>query len=387
MSVKNHVLIACLVVTLGLIVSFPAQAQTLVQRAGPRVMNGTRPLGMGNAFAAVKGTDENAMFYNPAAINDYEKKVHFQFVLPTVDFSYKSIPFFTNDIPNLADDIDAAATNGAKINVFDAFAASNTGRYEEVGVRGNVAVMMHKYITAALIYDSQGVAALLNPASSTVDIEVVTTAGLQVGTAYSFFEDHLQAGLAVKFLGRHLVDQTITQRDVTTNNNFDDVIDFKAFGFGIGFDIGFKGAPPVNGKVWDYLKPQFAFTIQDVGHTRFFAGDPVGKQKQSMTFGYALHPDFWKLKSTFAMDFRDLEYRGEFLTKFHVGYELTWPEISKVLRSVSARVGINQAYLTAGLGFDFKYFKLNMATYGREIARQSIQKQSRMFSFQLAAGF
>ena len=101
---------------LGLVLAVStAQAQAnLTMRNSPRSMQGTRPLGMGGAFVAVEGTDENALFYNPAAINDYEKKIHMQFLLPTVEFSYKAISFFASDLPGLADDIDAAATDSDK---------------------------------------------------------------------------------------------------------------------------------------------------------------------------------------------------------------------------------------------------------------------------------
>src|SRR3989338_10806682 len=124
---------ACIFIVFVLCLSFlgasSATAQELTMRHSPRSMQGIRPLGMGGAFTAVDGTDENALFYNPAAISDYEKKLHFQFLLPTVEFSYKAIPFFSSDLLDLADDIDNAATDGDKVNVFDAFAAANTGRY------------------------------------------------------------------------------------------------------------------------------------------------------------------------------------------------------------------------------------------------------------------
>ncbi|HLD44636.1 MAG TPA: hypothetical protein VJC18_04315, partial [bacterium] len=357
-KIFNTVLLLSLFVGFMTMISFSAKAETLVSRSTPRMMQGVRPLGMGGAFVAVAGTDENALFYNPAAINDFPQEFHFQFLLPTAEFSYKSLNFLISDVPDLVDDIDAANGDSAKIDVLDAFAASNTGRYEEIAARGNVITMMHKYITASLFYETHGVVALLNPSSSTVDMELMGQAGLQLGSAYSFFDDYLQAGVAVKLMERYLVDETVTQRDVIANAEFNDIIDYESFGFGVGVDVGFKGTFPVSGKTWDYLKPKFAFTVQDVGHTRFFAGDPVGRQKESMTFGLAVHPDFWKFKSIFAIDMRDLEYRGDFFTKFHAGYELTWPEISKILRAVSLRVGVNQIYVTGGVGFDFKYFKM-----------------------------
>lgn len=383
---RVKILFLAVFVLAALFLDTGAQAQGLALRHSPRLMQGVRPLGMGGAFVALPGTDENALFYNPAAINDYEKKVHMQFVLPTVEFSYKAIPFIASDIVGLADDIDAAATDSAKINVFDNFTAANAGRYEELGVHGSVAHFMHKYLAASLVYENRSIVALTNPTSTTVDIEALTQFGLQLGSAYGFFDDMLQVGLALKFLERHLIDETISQRDVIANANFSDILDTDNFGFGVGVDAGVKAKLPIkNWKLWDYLDPTFALTLQDIGHTRFSNG--LGRQEESMTFGLAVYPDYWKLKSALAFDFRDLEHTTDFIAKFHAGYEVTWPEISKILRSVSARIGVSQGYFAGGVGLDFKYAKLNFASWGREIGENTRQKESRMFGFQLAAGF
>lgn len=384
---KNKIVASVLVALIGIVLfSGLATAQTLAGRNSPRRMESTRAMGMGGAFIATNGTDENALFYNPAGINDFEKKIHMQFALPTVEFSYKAIPFIATDLLNLADDVDAATTDAAKVNVLDNFAAANTGRYEELGVHGNLVNFMHKWVTASIFYDNRTVLALTNPSSSTVDVEALTQVGLQVGSAYSFFEDRLQVGGAVKFIERHLIDETITQRSVVANPNFDDIFDFKRFGFGVGVDVGVKGRPPVPGKIWEFLDPVFAITLQDIGHTRF--SSDVGRSKESLTAGLAVHPNYWKLKSQFVLDVRDLEYATDFVTKLHAGYEVIWPEISKILYSVALRIGLNQGYIGGGFGLDFKYFKLNAATWGREVSSRTMyQKQSRMFGFQLAAGF
>lgn len=364
-----------------------AGAQTLAGRTSPRLMSGVRPDTMGGAFVAVDGTDENALFYNPAAINDFPEDIHMQFLLPTVEMSYKSIAFLASDVTGLADDIDAATTDAGKLGVFRRFTAANMGRYEEVGVHGSVANLMHKYVAASLFYDNKSVVALTNPASTTIDIEALTQFGLQVGSAYSFFDNHLQAGLALKFVERHLIDETVTERDIIANNDFGDTLDTDNFGFGFGADLGVKGKLPIEGwKVWDYLDPTFALTLQDIGHTRFT--NSMGKIRESMTFGFALHPNYWKLKSIFAFDLRDLDNRTDFITKMHAGYEVTWPDVSKAVKGISARIGLTQGYyITGGFGMDFKYFKFNMGTWGREIGAHSKQKQSRMFGLQLASGF
>lgn len=364
-----------------------AVAQDLASRHSPRLMQGLRPNTMGGAFVALKGTDENALFYNPAAINDFPEEIHMQFLLPTVETSYKAIPFLASDVTGLADDIDAAATDAAKINVFRNFTNANVGRYEEAGVHGSVANLMHKWVAASIFYDNRSIVALTNPASATIDIESLSQFGLQVGSAYSFFDDLLQVGLALKFVERHLVDETVTERDILATNDFADVLDTDNFGFGFGADIGVKAHLPFNDwKLWETLDPAFALTLQDIGHTRFSNG--LGKQRESLTFGFALHPNYWKLKSAVAIDFRDLDNRTDFVTKMHVGYEVVWPDVATAIKAISARIGFNQGYyVTGGFGMDFKYFKFNLGTWGREIGRASMQKQSRMFGLQLASGF
>lgn len=363
------------------------QAQALAKRNSPRLMQGIRPLGMGGAFIAMDGQDENALFYNPAAINDFDDKMHFQFLLPTVEISAKAIPFFVTDLTGLASDIDDAATDSAKVNVLDAFAAANTGRYEEIGVHGAVANMQWKWVSASLFYDNRSVLALLNPASSTVDIDAVTDAGLQVGGAYGFFDGLLQAGGAIKFIGRHVISETITQRDVLANADFGDILDLKRFGFGVGVDLGVQGKIPFkNSKLWDYLDPNLALTLQDVADTRF--SNNTGRIDESLSAGFLVHTDFWKLKNVFAFDVRDLEHQTDFPTKLRVGYEFMWPDVAKPIKSISTRVGLSQGYyVSGGLGMDFKYFKFNLATWGREISNSKVLKQSRMFGVQLASGF
>ncbi len=367
-------------------ITLTVHSQDMTGQSSPRSMQGIRPLGMGGAFIAVDGSDENALFYNPAAINDFEKKVHMQFLLPTVEFSYKAISF-SDDIRDLADDIDDSSNDTDKLDSFNNFTAANAGRYEEARVHGSIANLMHKYIAASLFYENRTAVQIHGAPSNTIDIEAMSQGGLQVGSALNFFDNHLQAGVALKFMERHLIEGQITQTDVVTDDNFGDSIETDRMGFGIGGDIGLKAKLPIKGKTWHYLDPRFALTLQDIGDTRFFTGDNVGEQSQCLSAGLALHPHYGKLKSVFALDVRDLDHETDFINKLHAGYEVTWPKISKFLRSISARIGLDQGYITGGLGLDFKYFKFNFATYGHEVGTETLEKESRLFGFQVAAGF
>ena len=365
-----------------------AFAQGIVLRDSPRLMQGIRPLGMGGAFLAVDGTDENALFYNPAAINDFEKKAHMQFLLPTIELSSGAVSLVKDDVPNLIDDIDGASSTPEKVDIFNNFVDANNNRMEEVGVHGSIVSFMHKYVAASLFYENRTAVRLTTPTTQTLDVEALSQVGLQVGTAYAFFDDVLQVGVAAKFIERHLIDETLTEDDVTANpDNFSDSFQFEEFGFGVGFDAGIKFHAPIHDvKAWDYLKPVFAMTIQDIADTRFSNSANVGRTPQSVSAGFAIHPNFWKFKSIFDMDVRDLDHDTSFITKLNAGYEITLP-ISKKVTGVSARIGVNQGYLTGGFGLDLRYFKINAATWGREQGLGSRENESRMYGFQLAAGF
>ncbi|MBX7148535.1 hypothetical protein K1X76_05570 [bacterium] len=369
--------------------SFITYAQNMALRHSPRIMQGIRPTSMGGAFIAMDGTDENALFYNPAAINDYEKKVHMQFLLPSLEFSYKGIPFLSSNLVGLAGDLgDADGNDAEQVRIFDRFSNLHTGRFEEVAAHGSIATFMHKFLAASLFYDNRTSVYVVNPVTSTIQFEAISHFGLQVGSSYSFFEDALKVGASLKFIGRHLIDDNITARDIINSGGFGNALDLERFGFGIGGDIGIKAKMPfIKGKAWQYLDPTFAVTVQNIGDTRFFVGDDVGRLKESTTAGFALHPNYWKLKTALAVDFTDLERRTDIITKLHAGYEVSWPDISKAIKSMSVRIGTNQGYITGGFGMDFKYFKFNLATYGREVGEKTHQKESRMYGFQLAAGF
>lgn len=364
-----------------------AEDQEILQASAPRMMEGVRPQGMGGAFLAVSGRDENTIFYNPAAITEFDKKIKMQFVLPSVEITTKSINFFSKDVKNLIEDLDDATTDANRVDVFEAFANQNTGRYEAFGVRGAAAHLMHRYVTAAIFYEGMGAAALTNEVSARVKLETLAQAGVIVGSGFTLFDQQLKLGASLKFLGRHRINEVVTSYDVVKNDDFEDNLSYKDFGFGIGGDIGLKYTPKADNPLINSLKPSLALTLHDVGHTRFFMGDDVGRQKQSLGFGLALEPCTGIVCHTIALDLRDLEYRSEIINKAFMGYELSFPDLTKAIKNVYVRGGLYQGGLTAGVGIDLRYFKMNAATFTRQVAFVSDQKRLRYFSLQLAAGF
>ena len=53
----------------------------------------------------------------------------------------------------------------------------------------------------------------------------------------------------------------------------------------------------------------------------------------------------------------------------------------------SVRVGGNQGYISGGVSLDFKYAKLEFATYGEEAGKFTRQKQLRRLATNLSFGF
>ncbi len=364
--------------------AFSAQAQVShIAAETPSLMKGTRPLGMGNAFLAMPGTDENAPFYNPAAINDYEKKLHFRFVSPSVDISPGSIGM-VQDIRDLADDIDAAGSDSEKIGVFQTFVDQHTGQFESAQVRLPLVMAMHKYFSAGLLADSRTTFSFRDRSLTNIDLSSRSDFGGFIGSAYSFFDDRLQAGLNVKVLHRLSIDEVITINDIVNNVDFGDTIPRRR-ATGVGFDIGLKGKIPTFNVAWlEKLQPTAGFTWQDVGNTRF--SGLVPDTEQSVSIGFAVHPTWNKWQFHIAQDFRELNQSTSFLKKWNIGAEVMAPQMGNFF-TPSVRIGGHQGYISAGASLDFRYAKLEFATYAEEAGQYTSQKQLRRIVGNVSFGF
>lgn len=357
----------------------PSTYAASTQRA--QLMKGIRPLGMGGAFLAVSGSDENALFYNPAAIHDYEKKLHATFLSPSVDVGTGSIGF-VNDLRDLGDDIDDAGSDSAKSTVFGNFTSANFGRVENYRVSVPLALFMHQYFAVGLIADSETQVRLDDPSFDAFKLVSRNDMGLMAGTSWGWFNDQLETGIALKALYRAFSRETITRRDAVVQDDFNDAYNI-GYGFGVGVDLGLKYRLPEVG-VLKVLKPALALTYQDIGNTRFTGGD-VEDKAQSVSAGFSLNPKIGPLETTFAFDVRDLNHRADFITMMHAGYEVRFPEFLKT--KASLRVGTNQGYLTGGLTLDWRYVKLSGVIYGEEIGDVSRVDERQRFGAQLAFGF
>lgn len=365
-----------------------AQATTTIPTEHPSVYKGVRPVGMGNAFVAMPGQDENAMFYNPASINDFPKAYHFRFVSPLVDFSPGAIGL-ASDLFDLADNIDAQATDAGKIDTFRAFVNQHTGQFESIQARVPVVSVYHKWFGASILADSRSTISFRNRAFTNVEVMSRSDFGGVIGSAYNFkdvlgIDENFQIGVAVKVLHRLSIDEIVTTDDVINTADFGDTLPRRR-ATGVGADIGLKGDLPTFGQKWlEAVKPTLGFTWQDIGNTRF--GNNVPDTEQSISVGFALHPKIGDWQLNFANDFRELNQSSSFLKKWNIGAEAVGPLFWNFFRP-SVRIGGNQGYFAAGTSLDFKFVKLEFATYGEEAGKFTTQKQLRRLAVNLSFGF
>lgn len=371
----------------GLVKSVDAQEVTTISPEYPSLYKGVRPEGMGNAFIAMPGSDENAPFYNPAAINDYEKRPHFRILSPSLDFSPGSIGL-VKDVIDLAKDVNAALGNEAKVNVFRTFVDNHIGQFQSVAVRMPVIQVQQKWFFVSLLGDTRNTISFRNRAFTNIEISSRSDVGGVVGSAYNFkdlfgIEQNIQLGVDVKVIHRVSIDRIVATNDIINNSRFSDSVPIK-HSTGVGVDLGLKGDFPTLGVTWlEAIKPTLAVTYQDIGNTRFAAG--IADTQQSVSAGFAVHPRLGSWEFHVANDFRELNQDSAFMKKWHIGAEAFAPKLG--FFRPSFRIGGNQGYIGGGTTLDFKYAKLEFATYGEEAGVATSNKQLRRLAVNLSFGF
>ena len=157
-------------------------------------------------------------------------------------------------------------------------------------------------------------------------------------------------------------------------------------GMNIDFDIGSTFRPHWGLGGFNY---EVAFAINNVlggtydnlgGKIPGWDGLPTPSPR-AFNLGVAARKDaLWKFTNfMMALEFTDMgaNGNGSFLRDIHIGSEATWKSWLKL------RAGINQGYFCGGLGFDFHYFKMDLATYGEEMGLNVGSAEDRRYALDL----
>ena len=336
----------------------------------PSLGRSLRPLGMGNAYLTMKGTDSSNLYYNPAAINDYSQKLNFGVMSPSLDFSTATIGVI-KDIKNLSHDLKGKG-NAAQTTTFDTFFTKHVGQFHSMNLFLPVASVQQRWFAANIILDSRTTISLRNQSFPNFEILSHNDGGVAAGTAYGFLDGSLQVGIVGKFLYRAVLSEIVTITDVT-GGNFGDTFAFKNWkkGFGVGADLGAKyQIPDFDTDILDLLKPTVAMTYQDVGNTHFSGGAP--STPQSISAGVGVHPDFGFIATSLDVDMREINVKEEMMKKLHVGAEGRFGKYWPVHPAL--RAGLNQGYPAVGAGLVTRFLSWNVAYYGEEMGNTTHQK-------------
>ena len=168
-------------------------------------------------------------------------------------------------------------------------------------------------------------------------------------------------------------------------------------GNAIGLDLGAimqLGTLSFGLSLRDIGGTQFMYQIQDINSDSFdpmAAGDDKSyKIPMQATAGVSYHPDFGGLRfiidPVFNFDYQKIFYSEEenetsFWTGVHAGTEV------KVLRFMKVRAGINQGYVTAGIGAKLLFFDLNASYFTREMGRFAGSQPNSGFTMEAALRF
>lgn len=328
----------------------------------PTLYRGIRPLGMGGAFITLSD-DENAMFYNPAGLNDVSGFGGVALLNPLVEFSQNSKSLY-KDLKDLNTDSEAEVAD---------FLSKMVGEHQHLRAAVLPNLYMHNFAVGIL---GQGTLDMeirnrANPAAFT---DIKFDAGLLVSGALGFFDQQLQIGATGKYVKRDGINHVYTAPEIAANDF--DPLDQRHKKSDFAFDLGTK----VNFKT--PLKPSLALVVANITDLDF---KDLGVIPQQVNFGAAINPNFWILRSTFAVEVDDLTKNvgddKDLYKRTHLGAEFRFPKV------LALRGGLNAGYLTAGFDIDLWILSVSYATYAEEIGAFVGQRSDRRHVVQASLGF
>jgi hypothetical protein len=344
----------------------------------PSLMRGLRPLGMGNAFVAVSD-DQNALFYNPAGLNDVSKS-YIELVNLNLEFSYTVVTII-QDVVDVANEW-GSATSEERSALISEKADENMGN--PLSLRLNLSPgYTRKNFALKIFPEGKARIRIRDGIYPNLEYQGILDVGTAIGYAHDFKDQLIQVGVSLKPIYR--LSTGFVELGAHDASSIADIITDFDRGFGVGVDLGFKSHLDVlanrldNPKltpIVNYLKPTAGFVVQDIWVP--VSGD-VEFPQLTLNLGTAVNLDWWKLKNTVALDFRDLNTGSPFINKICIGLE------SQLNRFVGARGGLYQFRPSFGGTFDFRIFKAEFAGYFEEVGTLTREKGD--FKVALMFGF
>ncbi|MDR1627128.1 MAG: hypothetical protein LBT33_11375 [Spirochaetia bacterium] len=343
-------------------------------REYPWVMRSVAALGMGNAFHA-KSDSKYAPFYNPAGLARIRQK----------DWRVDIFPLalaFDNSARRLASDILYSDTDNDDelANTF----RNHLGNAQYVDLSFYPAFLMENF-TAGIFGVSRTSGEVANPVLPELNADAVIDAGAVGGIAYSFLEDRLQAGAALRLQHRWSFQHSYLFSDFVDDSIKDIDSDDIKKSLGGFADLG------VIFNFWNGgWNPRVGLTANNLGTNSLgHAEDLPWSLTASVGFSPSVQiPSFCELKSDILLDFVDITYNFEedvdTAKRINAGIEF-WLD-GWALRTLRFRGGIHQGYPTLGFGVDLGFLQMNYAHYSEELGAYAGQRRDTRHVFELVVG-
>lgn len=345
----------------------------------------TRAMGMGNAHVAV-ADDESAMFFNPAGLKQLkEGKLNF-FIKGAAD----------PDILDFADEIDKAGSNSQAINdvLVNNYGKHYSLRAPSIGFiwarpTWSVAFIPADVTVNTALHQSVG------PAINLTAFQDTTLAFAKAWKLKSVQKGTLNYGATAKLIYRAHLDKIVSIASIQNDKVLE--AEDSNEGMALDFDVGAMWhAPEATSGFWSYAKPTAGVVVRnllDYGYLTnmgVYADDKNGdpeKLNRVVDIGSSFQlPSWWVWSSRIAFDVRDILHPNWTVRKgLHLGLEFNWEMFS--WWKGGWRAGLNQGYWTAGFTGQLSVFKLELASYGREVGTSSNKVEDRVVMFTTSLDF
>lgn len=364
-----------------------AWAQFALPQPSPLYGKSARGEAMGGVGIALDDNGKQTPFYNPAGLADIQKTM-IELPFPTnftTEFSVASFGLI-QDAFDLNDDLKKAANNADKLNILNRFIQKRYNEFHTMRILIPLFSYTHRYWAAGAFAEQTTAFSFRDQSYPNFKLQALTNGGGYLSGGYGLFDQLIQGGATVRVVYRRDIAQVVDAA-VVTGKGFGKTIkdDFNEGKVKVGVDLGLKSKlnPPIlmdlapYKKIHDWLRPSIGVTVQNVNQVDYSST----RDRRSVSVGAAVHPDFWKLKNTVALDLRDLDQDSPLVSKLHFGAETKFPWI------VSLRAGLNQGYLAGGLGLDLWICRFDFATYAEEVGFFSRQHGDRKLVAQVSSEF
>ena len=344
-----------------------------------RNYRGARALGMGG-ITYTTGIYDESLFGNPAT----------QLLAPAWKISLLNVTGELNDnmLADLSDVLEVTKAKGSEVlsKIGSKQLAGKAEHYRVTLIPGFYSPTFFGENTGfgfGVLANSQ--TTLMLRGNTDIEMQAVLDVGPAMGVAHRFTNLGLNVGVNARVLYRAGINRTLTATDFTSGTA---QLSLKSLGTqGVGFDgdVGALYTVPiplwifkqvlVGASLNNVLASEYQNFGKDLISTISSGAPPANDRTLNAGVRFDL-PDLYVFSnSLFAFEFQNVGHtrkQASFYKKLHFGAE------TNVLTSwFSVRGGLNQGYLTGGVGFDLPIVNVNIATYGEELGSNAGQIEDR----------